>query len=129
MAWTLLAHVRNERKTPADSLGVGGEAGMQVKQGDVSEKNRCQRAVSTILEVLKLQCQGFILPPAEVKRLLALPDDGRPWHLHESVARLKKDLANRYVAMEINPSQGITVMLYRVPVYPHVLCSPRSLRQ
>lgn len=102
---------------------------MQVEQGDVSEKNRCQRAVSTILEVLKLQCQGFILPPAEVKRLLALPDDDRPWHLHESVTRLKKDLANRYVAMEINPSQGIIVMLYRVPVYPHVPCSSRSLRQ
>ena len=90
---------------------------------------QCKRAAASILELLKHQCQGFILPPAEVRNLLGLSKDDRAWHLHECIGRLKKELARCYVAMEVNPIQGITVQLYKVPLQSYVLCSPRSLRQ
>lgn len=67
--------------------------------------------------------------PSEARSLLGLAKDERAWHLHERVCMLKKELARRYVAMEVNPIQGITVQLYRVPLQPYVLCSPRSMRQ
>jgi hypothetical protein len=90
---------------------------------------RCKRAAASIMELLKFQCQGFILPPTEVKNLLGLAKDDKTWHLNEGIGRLKKELARRFVAMEVNPIQGITVQLYRVPLQSYVLCSPRSLRQ
>jgi len=102
---------------------------MQIDNANAREGNRCQQAVNAIIELLKLQCQGFILPPSEVKNLLGLPKEDNSWHLNEHVARLRKELARRYVAMEVNPIRGITVMLYRVPLQSYVLCSLRSLRQ
>ncbi len=81
------------------------------------------------MELLKFQCQGFILPPTEVRNLLGLVKDDRAWYLNESIGLLKKELARRFVAMEVNPIQGITVQLYRVPLQSYVLCSPRNLRQ
>jgi hypothetical protein len=90
---------------------------------------RSKKAAASILELLKFQCQGFILPPAEVRNLLGLTKEDRAWHLHESIGQLKKELARCYVAMEVNPIQGITVQLYKVPLQSYVLCSPRSLRQ
>ena len=90
---------------------------------------RCKKAAAAILELLKYQCQGFILPPAEVRSLLGLAKDDKAWHLHESIAMLKKELARRYVAMEVNPVQGLTVQIYRVPLQSYVLCSPHSMRQ
>ncbi len=67
---------------------------------------RCRSAAASIMELLKFQCQGFILPPTEVKNLLGLDKDDRTWHLNESIGRLKKELARRFVAMEVNPIQG-----------------------
>ncbi len=90
---------------------------------------RCKSAAASIMELLKFQCQGFILPPTEVKNLLGLAKDDMAWHLNEGIGRLKKELARRFVAMEVNPILGITVQLYRVPLQSYVLCSPRSLRQ
>jgi hypothetical protein len=90
---------------------------------------RCKKAAASIIELLKFQCQGFILPPTEVRNLLGLAKDDRTWHLNEGISRLKKELARRFVAMEVNPIQGITVQLYRVPLQTYVLCSPKSLRQ
>ncbi|HVN72686.1 MAG TPA: hypothetical protein VMU10_11750 [Desulfomonilia bacterium] len=89
----------------------------------------CKKAAASIMELLKYQCQGFVLPPAEVKDLLRLAKEDKAWHLHESITRLKKELARRFVAMEVNPIHGITVQLYKVPLQTYVLCSPRSLRQ
>ena len=88
-----------------------------------------RKAAVAILDLLKHQCQGFILPPQEVRNLLGLARDDRAWHLHERVALLRKELARCYVAMEVNPIQGITVQLYRVPLQTYVLCSPRAMRQ
>lgn len=90
---------------------------------------RARKAAASILELLKFQCQGFILPPAEVRSLLGLAKDDKAWHLHERITLLKRELARRYVAMEVNPIQGITVQLYRVPLQSYVLCSPRAMRQ
>lgn len=90
---------------------------------------RCKKAAASILELLRLQCQGFILPPAEMKNLLGLPKNDMAWHLHESIGLLKKELARCYVAMEVNPVQGVTIQIYKVPLQSYVLCSPRSLRQ
>jgi hypothetical protein len=90
---------------------------------------RCKSAAASIMELLKFQCQGFILPPTEVKNLLGLAKDDKTWYFNERIGRLKKELARRFVAMEVNPVQGITVQLYRVPLQSYVLCSPRSLRQ
>jgi hypothetical protein len=102
---------------------------MRSGQKNVSDEDQCQQAATTILELLRTQCQGFILPPAEVKNLLGLPKEDRSWYLSERVVQLRKDLARRFVAVEVNPLQGITVMLYRVPQQAYVLCSPRSFRQ
>jgi len=102
---------------------------MDIEDVNAREGNRCQHAVAAIIELLKFQCQGFILPPSEVKNLLNLPKEDKSWYLHELVAKLRKELAKRYVAMEVSPIHGITVMLYRVPLQSYVLCSPRSLRQ
>jgi len=102
---------------------------MQRGVGTNESGKRTKRAAAAILELLKYQCQGFILPPSEARSLLGLAKDERAWHLHERVCMLKKELARRYVAMEVNPIQGITVQLYRVPLQPYVLCSPRSMSQ
>lgn len=90
---------------------------------------RCKKAAASIMEILKYQCQGFVLPPSEARSLLGLAKDDRAWHLHERITLLKKELARRYVAMEVNPIQGITVQLYRVPLQSYILCSPRGMRQ
>lgn len=90
---------------------------------------RCRKAAASIVELLKSQCQGFILPPLEIKSLLGLPRDDKTWHLNERVERLRKELARCYVAMEVHPINGITFQLYRVPLHTYVLCSPRSMRQ
>jgi len=102
---------------------------MQRGVGTNESGKRTKSATATILELLKYQCQGFILPPAEARSLLGLAKDDRSWHLHERVCMLKKELARRYVAMEVNPIRGITVQLYRVPLESYVLCSPRSMSQ
>jgi hypothetical protein len=102
---------------------------MQIDNVNAREGNRCQQAVNAIIELLKLQCQGFILPPSEVKNLLGLPKEDKLWHLNEHVAKLRKELARRYVAMEVNPIQGITVMLYRVTFQSFTPYSLRTLRQ
>jgi len=89
---------------------------------------RCQQAAATILDILKYQCQGFILPPGEVKNLLGIHKDDRSWYLNERVVKLRKTLARRFVAIEVNPIQGLTVMLYRLPQPAYVMCSARSYR-
>jgi hypothetical protein len=94
----------------------------------VSDDKRCQQAAATILDLLKYQCQGFILPPGEVKDLLGLRKDDRSWYLNENVAKLRKTLARRYVAIEVNPIQGLTVMLYKIPQPAYVMCSTKSYR-
>jgi hypothetical protein len=101
---------------------------MLFDKAKVSDEKRCQQAAATILELLKYQCQGFILPPGEVKDLLGLHKDDRSWYLSESVTKLRKSLARRYVAIEVNPIQGITFMLYRIPQPAYVMCSAQSFR-
>lgn len=102
---------------------------MRNEMGVNESVRRTKKAAAAILELLKYQCQGFILPPPEVRSILGLARDDRAWHLHERVTLLKRELARRYVAMEVNPVQGITVQLYRVPLQSYVLCSPRAMRQ
>ena len=108
-------------------MGRGGE--MLSELAMTESVKICKKAAASIMELLKYQCQGFVLPPAEVKDLLRLAKEDKAWHLHESITRLKKELARRFVAMEVNPIHGITVQLYKVPLQTYVLCSPRSLRQ
>ena len=104
------------------------EVDMLSEQANVVHEKRCQQAATTILDLLKYQCQGFILPPSEVKNLLGLPKEDRSWYMNEKVVKLRKDLAKRFVAIQINPIQGMTVMLYRVPQQTYVLCSAKSYR-
>jgi hypothetical protein len=127
----VIAHITIEIIAYYIRCPIGVErGGVMLSQHGVTEAARnCKQAAASILELLKSQCQGFILPPAEVRNLLGLSHDDRKWHLHESIGQLKKELARRFVAMEVNPVQGITVQLYRVPLQSYVLCSPRSLRQ
>ncbi len=86
---------------------------------------RCRNAALSILEILKYQCQGFILPPAEVKRILGIDPADRAWHLHERTAMLKRELARRFVAMEVSPMVGATIQLYRLPPAAPWPFSPR----
>jgi hypothetical protein len=104
------------------------EVDMLSEQAKVSHENQCQQAATTILDLLKYQCQGFILPPSEVKNLLGLPKEDRSWYLNDKVLKLRKDLAKQFVAIQVSPIQGITVMLYRVPQQAYVLCSAKSYR-
>jgi len=109
--------------------GVKRGGAMLNEHAMTESAKRCKSAAASIMELLKFQCQGFILPPTEVRNLLGLAKDDRTWYLNEKIGRLKKELARRFVAMEVNPIQGITVQLYRGPLQSYVLCSPRSLRQ
>ncbi|HOJ13354.1 MAG TPA: hypothetical protein PLS81_02560 [Deltaproteobacteria bacterium] len=90
---------------------------------------RCARAAQAIMEILKYQCQGFILPPPEVRHLLGLDPEDRAWHLNERVALLKKELARRFVAMDVSPIVGATIQLYRVPPVNGAPYPSRYLRQ
>lgn len=94
----------------------------------VSDDKRCQQAAATILDLLKYQCQGFILPPGEVRNLLGISKDDRSWYLNERIAKLRKTLARRFVSIEVNPAQGLTIMLYRLPRPAGVMCSAKSYR-
>jgi len=42
---------------------------------------------------------------------------------------LRRELARRFVAVEVNPIQGITVQLYRAPLSLSTALSPRFMRQ
>lgn len=95
----------------------------------VKPDSKCMKAACFIVEMLKYQCQGFILPPSEAKHLLGISPTDRAWHLHERIEMLRRELARRYVAMEVNPIQGIMVQLYRLPPAFGIPFSPRFLRQ
>jgi len=42
---------------------------------------------------------------------------------------LRRELARRFVAVEVSPIQGITVQLYRAPLPLSTALSPRFMRQ
>jgi len=130
MAWTLLYNSLKLFLFIVHTPSGAERGGAMLSEHVMTESGkRCKSAAASIIELLKYQCQGFILPPTEVKNLLGLSKDDKSWHLNDSIGRLKKELARLFVAMEVNPIRGITVQLYRVPLQSYVLCSPRTLRQ
>ena len=90
---------------------------------------QCRQAASVIMEMLRFHCQGFVLPPPDARHLLGLDPSDRMWHLHARTDMLRRELARRFVAVEVNPIQGITVQLYRAPLPLSTALSPRFMRQ
>lgn len=85
---------------------------------------KCSQAVGVISDLIKRECQGFILPPSEVKRLLGIPLHYQTWYLHRSVIELRKKLANFYISAAISPELGISFTLYKVPRQASIRVSP-----
>ena len=92
----------------------------------IREDRRCDRAITVIKELIRNECQGFILPPSEVKRLLGIPSYYQTWYLHKRVLELKKNLANSFISMGVNPEYGISITLYKVPRDTYVRFSTRN---
>lgn len=100
---------------------------MMVKDIETGNKVQCMHAAKTILDLIRYECQGFILPPAEVKNLLGIERNDMAWYLSKRIKQLKKILANNFIAMEISPEKGVSVMLYQAPAHTFIAFSPRKL--
>ncbi len=96
------------------------------EQISIIDERKCSKAVGVISDLIKRECQGFILPPSEVKRLLGIPVHYQTWYLHRSVIQLKKKLANKYISMAVSPEDGICFTLYTLPKQPGVRVSPMN---
>ncbi len=92
----------------------------------IQEDGRCDHAATVIQDLIRHECQGFILPPSEVKRLLGIPGYYQTWYLHKKIVQLRKKLANSFISMAVSPEQGISVTLYKVPKENYVRFSPRN---
>lgn len=92
----------------------------------IREDRRCDRAATVIKKLIRNECQGFILPPSEAKRLLDIPSYYQTWYLHKKVIELRKNLANSYISMTVSPEYGICITLYKVPKDVCVRFSPRN---
>lgn len=91
---------------------------------DMQDDQRCGYAAEIINDLIRSECQGFILPPSEVRRLLGIPGHYHTWYLHRSITILRKKLANTFVSMAISPEHGISFTLYRAPSKAMVRVSP-----
>ena len=96
---------------------------MGEKKG-ILEDERCRTAVGVIRDLIKKECQGFILPPSEVRRLLGIPLHYQTWYLHRNVLELRKKLANNYISVAVSPEHGICFTIYKVPKEPGIRVSP-----
>lgn len=100
---------------------------MMMGEKDIIQANRrCTKAATVIQDLIRHECQGFILPPSEVKRLLGIPSYYQTWYLHKNVITLRKALANNYISMAVSPEYGICITLYKVPRDTYVRFSPRN---
>ena len=109
-----------------DILGVTERKGV-VAMGErksTIEDMKCSQAVDVIRDLISRECQGFILPPSEVRRLLGIPGYYQTWYLHRSVIELRKKLANNFISIAVSPEQGICFTLYKVPREERIRVSP-----
>lgn len=90
----------------------------------ILEEEKCKKAVAVIRDLISRECQGFILPPSEVRRLLGIPGHYRTWYLHRSVIELRKKLANNFISVAVSPEDGICFTLYKIPNQPDIRVSP-----
>ena len=72
------------------------------------DDRKCSRAAEIINELIGMECQGFILPPSEVRRLLGIPGYYHTWYLHENIAQLREELENTLISMAVSPEYGIS---------------------
>ncbi|MGC9323763.1 MAG: hypothetical protein ACP5G0_03335 [Desulfomonilia bacterium] len=92
------------------------------------DRKQCKHAADIILKIIGVECQGFILPPGEVRDLLGIRNDDTKWYLHKKVERLRKELAESSILLDVHPKDGITVMHTRPSHESNTLCSPRNIR-
>jgi hypothetical protein len=90
----------------------------------IQDDRKCSHAAEVINDLIRNECQGFILPPSEVRRLLGIPGHCRTWYLHKSIAVLRKKLAGTFVSMAVSPDLGISFTLYEIPRQSMVRVSP-----
>ena len=83
------------------------------------DDQKCITAVGIIQEIIRTECQGFILPPSEVKRLLGIPLHYHTWYLHKNVLELRKKLANNFISVTVSPVNGICFTLYNLQRHTH----------
>jgi len=98
-----------------------------VKDIETGNNMQCMHAARTILDLIRNECQGFILPPSEVKNLLGIERHEMTWYLNKRLKRLKKILANNFIAMEISPEKGVCIVLYQTPAHTCVALSPARI--
>jgi len=79
------------------------------------DDQKCLSAVGVIRDIISHECQGFILPPSEVRRLLGIPLHYQTWYLHRNVLELRKKLANTFISVHVDPRHGIGFTLYNIP--------------
>jgi hypothetical protein len=108
------------------NLGVTERKGVVImgEQNSILEEKKCIQAVGVIRDLISRECQGFILPPSEVRRLLGIPGHYQTWYLHRNVHELRKKLANNYISVAVSPEQGISFTLYKVPREESIRVSP-----
>jgi hypothetical protein len=103
-----------------------GEKGGIMASEDMSmqDNRNCNRAAEVISHLIRSECQGFILPPSEVRRMLGIPGYCRTWYLHRNISALQKRLANSFICMSVNPEQGICFTVYKAPRQSTIRVSP-----
>ncbi len=103
----------------------GGKGGIMASEDMSMQDNRnCNRAAEVISHLIRSECQGFILPPSEVRRMLGIPGYCRTWYLHRNISALQKRLANSFICMSVNPEQGICFTVYKAPRQSTIRVSP-----
>ncbi len=105
---------------------TSGKKGVIMASEDMSvqDSRNCNRAVQVISHLIRNECQGFILPPSEVRRMLGIPRHCRTWYLHRNIITLRKRLANSFICMSVSPEQGICFTVYKAPRQCTVRVSP-----
>lgn len=88
---------------------------MRCDKGCMLDEQRCDHAARVICGLIENECQGFILPPSEARRLLGRPEHFHTWYLHRSVSGLEEHLAAMRVPIKVNRLYGISFALYRIP--------------
>jgi hypothetical protein len=111
---------------PCYISGTSGKKGVIMASEDMSMQDslNCNRAAEVISHLIRNECQGFILPPSEVRRMLGIPGYCRTWYLHRNIVALRKKLANSFICMSVHPEQGICFTVYKAPRQSTVRVSP-----
>ena len=126
----LIAHTKGVVKENQTSIHREQVKWRDMKRGKTEElKGRYgDPPAEIIMRVISLERQGFILPPREAKDLLGSSSEDGQWYHHKKIDHLRRALSERFIAMEVHPTEGITIVPSRRADEPRILCSPKNIR-